>query len=89
MEVGSITKPIVFRQQDRSEAVRIIYFKDKIRPHRADIRKDYQKIKQAALNKKKVKNWLSGFKIPSRKFSLSLMTTIKIAKFLTDKYGEI
>jgi peptidyl-prolyl cis-trans isomerase SurA len=53
MEVGSITKPIVFRQQDRSEAVRIIYFKDKIRPHRADIRKDYQKIKQAALNKKK------------------------------------
>jgi peptidyl-prolyl cis-trans isomerase SurA len=53
MEVGSITKPIVFRQQDRSEAVRIIYFKDKIRPHRADIRQDYQKIKQAALNKKK------------------------------------
>ncbi|WMN11954.1 peptidylprolyl isomerase [Marivirga salinae] len=53
MEVGSITKPLVFRQQDRSEAVRIIYYKDKVRPHRADIRKDYQKIKQAALNKKK------------------------------------
>ncbi len=53
MEVGSITKPMIFRQQDRSEAVRIIYYKDKIRPHRADIRKDYQKIKQAALNKKK------------------------------------
>lgn len=53
MEVGSITKPIVFRQKDRSEAVRIIYYKDKVRPHRADIRKDYQQIKQAALNKKK------------------------------------
>jgi peptidyl-prolyl cis-trans isomerase SurA len=53
MEVGSITKPLVFRQQDRSEAVRIIFYKDKIRPHRADIRQDYQKIKQAALNKKK------------------------------------
>ncbi|WKV13764.1 peptidylprolyl isomerase [Marivirga harenae] len=53
MEVGSITKPIEFRQQDRSEAVRILYYKDRIRPHRADIRIDYQKIKQAALNKKR------------------------------------
>jgi peptidyl-prolyl cis-trans isomerase SurA len=53
MEVGSITKPLIFRQQDRSEAVRILYYKDRIRPHRADIRIDYQKIKQAALNKKR------------------------------------
>jgi peptidyl-prolyl cis-trans isomerase SurA len=53
MEVGSITKPIIFRQQDRSEAVRILYYKDRVRPHRADIRIDYQKIKQAALNKKR------------------------------------
>jgi peptidyl-prolyl cis-trans isomerase SurA len=53
MDVGSITKPITFRQQDRSEAVRILYYKDRIKPHRADIRIDYQKIKQAALNKKK------------------------------------
>ncbi|WP_375579230.1 peptidylprolyl isomerase [Marivirga tractuosa] len=53
MEVGSITKPLIFRQQDRSEAVRILFYKDRIKPHRADIRIDYQKIKQAALNKKR------------------------------------
>lgn len=53
MEVGSITKPIIFRQPDRSEAVRILFYKDRIKPHRADIRIDYQKIKQAALNKKR------------------------------------
>jgi peptidyl-prolyl cis-trans isomerase SurA len=53
MQVGSITKPIIYRQQDRSQAVRILYYKDKIKPHRADIRVDYQKIKQAALNKKR------------------------------------
>jgi peptidyl-prolyl cis-trans isomerase SurA len=60
MEVGSITKPIIFRQPDRSEATRILYYKDRIKPHRADIRIDYQKIKQAALNKKrseKLANW--------------------------------
>ncbi|MGM0579296.1 MAG: peptidylprolyl isomerase [Bacteroidota bacterium] len=62
MEVGSITKPLVFKQEDRSEAVRIIYFKDKIKPHRADIRKDYQKIKQAALNKKRSEKLTEWFK---------------------------
>lgn len=65
MEIESITKPMVFRQQDRSKAVRIIYYKDKIRPHRADIRKDYQKIKQAALNKKrseKLAKWFQDSK---------------------------
>lgn len=53
MKVGSITKPIVYKQRDRSEAVRILFYKDRIKPHRADIKVDYQKIKQAALNKKK------------------------------------
>ncbi|WKK85939.2 peptidylprolyl isomerase [Marivirga arenosa] len=53
MQVGSITKPLTFRQPDRSQAVRILYYKDRIKPHRADINIDYQKIKMAALNKKK------------------------------------
>jgi len=53
MDVGSITKPVIFRQQDRSEAVRILFYKDRIKPHRADIQIDYQKIKEAALNKKR------------------------------------
>jgi peptidyl-prolyl cis-trans isomerase SurA len=53
MSVGSITQPLIFKQPDRSEAVRILFYKDRIRPHRADIRIDYQKIKQAALNKKR------------------------------------
>jgi len=53
MEVGSITKPMTFRQSDRSEAVRILYYKSRVKPHRADIKIDYQKIKQAALNRKR------------------------------------
>lgn len=53
MEVGNISKPIVYRQEDGSEAVRMLYYKDKIRPHQASFEVDYQRIRQAALNKKR------------------------------------
>src|SRR5690606_13772743 len=33
MEVGSITNPLRFKMADGKEAMRIIYFKDKFRPH--------------------------------------------------------
>jgi peptidyl-prolyl cis-trans isomerase SurA len=53
MQIGSITKPITFTKQDGSDAVRILYYKDRIRPHQASLELDYQRIKQAALNKKR------------------------------------
>jgi len=53
MKVGSISKPTSFRMQDGKEAVRIIYYKKRISPHQADLKQDWQKIQQAALNEKK------------------------------------
>jgi len=53
METGEITKPITFTRQDGSEAARILYYKDRLRPHQANLDLDYQRIKQAALNKKR------------------------------------
>ena len=53
MQIGSITKPITFTKQDGSDAVRILYYEDRIRPHQASLELDYQRIKQAALNKKR------------------------------------
>lgn len=53
MEVGSITEPLTFRTQDGKEAVRILYYESKIRPHQASLRDDYQKIARAAENEKK------------------------------------
>lgn len=55
MKLGSITKPISFRMQDGKEAVRIVYYKDRLEPHQADLAVDWQKIQQAALNEKKSK----------------------------------
>lgn len=53
MQVGSISKPIPFRMEDGSEAVRIIYLKAKSRPHQANMKDDYPRIAQAALSEKK------------------------------------
>ena len=55
MKVGDITKPIQFRMPTGKEAVRIIYYKSKIAPHQANLKEDWQKIQDAALNEKKTK----------------------------------
>lgn len=53
MKIGNITKPIRYQKNDGSYAFRIIYYKDKIAPHQANLDMDYQKIANAALARKK------------------------------------
>ena len=53
MQVGNITKPIRFQQQNGSYAYRILYYKDRVAPHQANLDIDYQKIAAATLGKKK------------------------------------
>ncbi|WP_258102659.1 peptidylprolyl isomerase [Marinoscillum sp. MHG1-6] len=53
MTVGNITKPEKFQQPDGSYAYRILYFKDKVPPHLANLDQDYQKIANATLNSKR------------------------------------
>lgn len=53
MNVGEITKPIEFKQRDGTDAVRIIYYKDRIAPHQANLKQDYQKLKAATLANKR------------------------------------
>jgi parvulin-like peptidyl-prolyl isomerase len=53
MEVGNISHPVRYRMRDGKEAVRILYYKDKMSPHQANLKEDYQKIQLAALNEKK------------------------------------
>ena len=55
MEVGDISKPIVYRTEDGKDAVRILYYKSRIPPHQASLEDDYHKIQVAALNEKKNK----------------------------------
>ncbi len=55
MKVGNITKPIQFRMSSGKEAVRIMFYKSKTAPHQANLKQDWQKIQDAALNEKKTK----------------------------------
>lgn len=62
MQVGSITEPIEYRMDDGSPAVRILYYKDRTQPHQANMRDDYQRIYNAALQEKQnnaLNEWFS------------------------------
>jgi len=53
MKIGNITKPLRFQNKDGSYAYRIIYYKDRVAPHLANLEIDYQKIAAATLANKK------------------------------------
>ncbi len=53
MEIGAVTHPLDYQTQEGKKAMRIIYYKDRIKPHQANILDDYQKIANAALAEKR------------------------------------
>lgn len=53
MQVGNITRPLEYRMPDGTKAVRILYYKDRTKPHQANLKDDYQKIYNAALEQRK------------------------------------
>ena len=60
MEVGDISEPVRFKDPMGRDAVRIIWFKAKSDPHKANLKDDWQKISNAALQNKQadaVNDW--------------------------------
>jgi len=55
MRLGGITKAAQFRTEDGKTGVRVLWFKDKLEPHSANLKDDYQKLFSAAQNKEKAK----------------------------------
>ncbi|KOF04188.1 peptidylprolyl isomerase [Roseivirga seohaensis] len=53
MSEGDISKPEIIEMLDGSKAVRIIYYKSKVGPHRANMTDDYEKLRAATLGMKK------------------------------------
>jgi peptidyl-prolyl cis-trans isomerase SurA len=61
MQVGDISKPVPFTDEQQKKGVRIIYFKSRTEPHRMNMADDYSRISQFALEEKKQKtlnDWL-------------------------------
>jgi len=53
MKEGGVSKPITYRTDDGKDAVRIIYFKNRLPPHEASLKDDWHRIQAAALAQKK------------------------------------
>ena len=53
MQIGSISPPVRYRLQDGSEAVRVVYYKNKVDSHYADLKSDYQRIYETTLATKR------------------------------------
>jgi len=62
MQVGAMTAPMRYKMADGKEAMRIIYYKSKLKPHQANLDQDYQKIYMAAMNAKKQRQMSDWFK---------------------------
>lgn len=67
MKVGDYSQPTVFDADEMKKGVRIVYLKSRSEPHRMNLRDDYSKISQFALEEKKqqaLQKWLAA-KIPT------------------------
>jgi peptidyl-prolyl cis-trans isomerase SurA len=67
LQPGDISKPKVFTDERGKKAVRVIYLKTRTEPHRENLKDDYNKIAEMALEEKKmdaVEKWFKS-KIPT------------------------
>jgi peptidyl-prolyl cis-trans isomerase SurA len=67
MKVGEYSKPTSFVNEQEKKGVRVVYLKSRSEPHRMNLRDDYSKISQGALEEKKgqtLDKWLKA-KIPT------------------------
>ncbi len=65
MQPGDISTPQTYTTPDGKQALRIVYLKDKIAPHVANLQDDYQKFQAAALAEKKntaINKWFEEVK---------------------------
>lgn len=62
MNIGDISQPVTFTNEQGKRGVRLIYLQSRTEPHRMNLRDDYAKIAERALEEKKAReldNWLA------------------------------
>ena len=62
MKPGDISAPQVYLDDRGRKTVRLIYFKERTTPHRENLKEDYNKVAQRALEEKKAKSMETWFK---------------------------
>jgi peptidyl-prolyl cis-trans isomerase SurA len=62
MKVGEMSEPLPFLTRDQKQAYRIFYLKNRIAPHKANLKDDYQRLQtfaQAQKQEKTLSNWVN------------------------------
>jgi len=62
MKPGEISTPQVYTDERGRKTVRLIYYKERTEPHRENLREDYNRVAQRALEQKKAKSLEAWFK---------------------------
>lgn len=63
LKVGEISQPMEFKDERDRKGVRLVYLKSKSEPHRENLKDDYSRIAERALEEKKMQvleEWLAG-----------------------------
>jgi peptidyl-prolyl cis-trans isomerase SurA len=87
LKVGEYTQPVAFTDERGRKGVRLLYLKSRVEPHRMNLRDDYNKIAEMALEEKKMlalDKWLTD-KIPAYYIMVdpSLATCEQLGKWKT------
>ena len=53
LKVGEISSPVIFKTERGKEEYRLYYLKERTLPHKANLEKDYARIQEIALEKKR------------------------------------
>ncbi|MEN9884574.1 MAG: hypothetical protein RLZZ420_1791 [Bacteroidota bacterium] len=67
IKVGEYSPPMVYKDEQEKQAVRIVFLQNRTEPHRENLRDDYDRVAQRALAEKKertVEKWFQG-KLPT------------------------
>ncbi|MEY3208357.1 MAG: hypothetical protein RL064_388 [Bacteroidota bacterium] len=62
MKPGQVSAPQVYTDDRGRKAVRLIYFKERTEPHKENLKEDYNRVAQRALEEKKTKSLEAWFK---------------------------
>jgi peptidyl-prolyl cis-trans isomerase SurA len=84
MKPGDISAPQVYLDDRGRKTVRLIYFKERTTPHKENLKEDYNKVAQRALEEKKTKSMETWFKEHVPNYYVFIDDTFKACPELTD-----
>jgi peptidyl-prolyl cis-trans isomerase SurA len=84
MKPGDISEPQLFEDERGRKTLRLVYFKERTTPHKENLKEDYNKISQRALEVKKSKALETWFKVNVPSFYIFIDTDYQSCTELKD-----